>query len=145
MKADADSGRAVPEVHAYPARRRRNSILAALLIASAVDIDAGGYVLRSQGLVPDYLTISTYVASLILVTVALLIYRSTNNRESIIGFLFAIIGVIISTNPAHLSALARFSSSAYIAVADVTMLVGFYILPVTYMVIFLFYKAWRPN
>jgi hypothetical protein len=51
-----------------------------------------------------------------------------------LGFILGFVAIAISTNPAHITALAEFGSTVPLSEADITMILGFYLLPVIYIV-----------
>jgi hypothetical protein len=110
--------------------------LATIVILDAADIALGGFILRYVSLVPISLTVLTYLAVVILL---IDFYFITKGRRIAInaGVLLSLIAMAISTNPAHIHALEEFGSTLPLTGADITMLIGFYILPALYIVYWL--------
>ena len=110
--------------------------LATIVILDAADIALGGFILRYVSLVPISLTVLTYLAVVILL---IDFYFITKGRRIAInaGVLLSLIAMAISTNPAHIRALEEFGSTLPLTGADITMLIGFYLLPALYIVYWL--------
>lgn len=110
--------------------------LATIVILDAADIALGGFILRYVSLVPISLTVLTYLAVVILL---IDFYFITKGRRIAInaGVLLSLIAMAISTNPAHIHALEEFGSTLPLTGADITMLIGFYLLPALYIVYWL--------
>lgn len=110
--------------------------LATIVILDAADISVGGFILRYVSLVPLTLTVLTYLAVVILFIDSYFIIKM--NRIAVnAGILLAIIAMAISTNPAHIHALEEFGSTLPLTGADITMLIGFYLLPALYIIYWL--------
>lgn len=110
--------------------------LATIVILDAADVALGGFILRYVSLVPISLTVLTYLAVVILL---IDFYFITKGRRIAInaGVLLSLIAMAISTNPAHIHALEEFGSTLPLTGADITMLIGFYLLPALYIVYWL--------
>ena len=110
--------------------------LATIVILDAADISVGGFILRYVSLVPLTLTVLTYLAVVILFIDSYFIIKM--NRIAVnAGILLAIIAMAISTNPSHIHALEEFGSTLPLTGADITMLIGFYLLPALYIIYWL--------
>lgn len=103
------------------------------MFADAVVIAVGGYILRVNRLVPLGLTVATYASVFVILVVAYFVL-SGNKRAQLLGFILGFVAIAISTNPAHISALMEFGSMVPLSEADTTMILGFYVLPVIYIV-----------
>lgn len=110
-----------------------NTFLSLLLFADAVVMIIGGYILRVNSLVPLWLTIATYASVVVIVLVAYFVLTG-NKRAQLLGFILGFVAMAISTNPAHIKALTEFGSTVPLSEADITMILGFYLLPVIYIV-----------
>ena len=110
--------------------------LATIVILDAADISIGGFILRYVSLVPLILTGLTYLAVVILLMDFYFIIKGNRNAVNA-GVILAIIAMAISTNPAHIHALTEFGSTLPLTGADITMLIGFYLLPALYIVYWL--------
>jgi hypothetical protein len=113
-----------------------NKILSYLLYASGVVILIGSAVLRYANLVPAFLTYSTIAAAIVVFATAFFVHRG-NNYAEFLGVVLGIVSFIVTSNPEHFAALLQFGNSAIISEADVTMVVGFYLIPLTYIVLYL--------
>lgn len=111
----------------------KDSYYSLILAAADLVILAGAAILRFSGLVPLYLSYLTIVAAVIIFVDAYYVYRGSHAAKAI-GIPLGIIAMIVSSNPAHFSALARFGSSPALSGADITMVLGFYLLPVVYII-----------
>ena len=104
-----------------------------VLAVAGFVILAGAAILRFSGLVPLYLTYLTIVAAAIIFADAYYVYKGSHAAK-VIGIPLGIIAMIVSSNPAHFSALTRFGSSPALSGADITMVLGFYLLPAVYII-----------
>lgn len=113
-----------------------NKVYPALLILSAASLSIGGYSLYAGKLVPVMLTYLTIfaVAFILVLSILMIFYENRNLR--IIGMILAVISIITSSNSSHISALASFGTSTYLSVADVTMITGFFLFPIIYIILF---------
>ncbi|WP_393970862.1 hypothetical protein OXIME_001104 [Oxyplasma meridianum] len=112
---------------------KNNSFLSFLLFADAVILVLGGYILRINNLVPFFLTVATYASVVFILAVAYSVLAG-NKRAQFLGFILGFVAVAISTNPEHISALMEFGSTVPLSEADITMILGFYVLPIIYIV-----------
>ncbi|MHB8358886.1 MAG: hypothetical protein ACYDCP_05235 [Thermoplasmataceae archaeon] len=110
----------------------RSRFLSTLLFIDAIVIVTGGYILRTYGLVPLTLTIATYASVVMIVLIGYFVLNG-NNKAELTGFILGFVAIAISTNPAHIAALSRFGSTVPLSEADITMVLGFYILPIIYI------------
>ncbi len=94
--------------------------------------------MRYRHMVPPlYLTVATYTAATALMVVGFLVALGSR-KAAWAAFALAFAGMAVSTNPAHIRALAAFGTGPFISAADITMVVGFYALPpAVYVVMFL--------
>ncbi len=111
----------------------KNSYYSFILAAAGFVILAGAAILRFSGLVPLYLTLLTIVAAAIIFTDAYFVFAG-NHIAKIAGIPLGIIAMIVSSNPAHFLALERFGSTLALSGADITMVLGFYLLPAVYII-----------
>lgn len=107
-----------------------------LLLCGATTILIGAAILRLANLVPLWLTYTTIAAALVIYLDSAMVARGSYNAVRV-GVVLGVAAIIASTNPAHLSALRNFGSSPAISGADITMVIGFYLLPMTYFALFL--------
>jgi hypothetical protein len=89
-----------------------------------------------MGSVPLGLTISTYVVILVLLVLTYLVERGNRIAEGI-GALMGVLAIVSSSlSQAHLSALLQFGSDLHLSLLDVLMVLGFYVFPATYLVLY---------
>lgn len=107
-----------------------------LIFASAVSLIIGAASLRLGNLAPLSLTYLTAVAISILVVYALYLLRTRSRRYTFVGVILAIVSFAVSTNSAHLRGLSVLFTSqfTYLTVADITMILGFYLFPAVYII-----------
>lgn len=110
--------------------------LSLFLIFSGVTIIIGAAVLRVENLVPDYLTYSTLIASVIIFLNAYFLYNG-NRKAKFAGVALGVIAIAVSSNPSHFTALAGFGQSFALSIADAMMVLGFYMFPVLYISVFI--------
>ncbi len=113
--------------------------LGLIVLMDSVDISVGGFILRYVSLVPLLLTILTYIAVVILLFdfANIILHRLWAAK---LGVILSIIAMLISTNPAHLRGLSGFGSTIPLSAADITMVIGFYLLPIIYILVFYFFR-----
>ncbi|BBD72079.1 hypothetical protein HS1genome_0468 [Sulfodiicoccus acidiphilus] len=113
---------------------RRRKVLAALSLASAVSVGAGGGLLWFYKLVPEILTIFTALAVLLVLFAALEI-RAGKEWAIHLGASLATVAMITSSlSRAHFRALLQFGRAPVITVLDVLMVAGFYVFPAAYLI-----------
>ena len=115
--------------------------LGLIVLLDSADISVGGFILRYVSLVPILLTILTYLSVVILLfDFANIILKKLWAAR--LGVLLSIIAMLISTNPAHITGLSEFGTTLALSAADITMIIGFYLLPIIYI---LSYYFWRKE
>lgn len=112
-------------------------LLSAFLVASTVFLATGAIILRAENLVPITLTYSTFVAIVIILSVAHYTWKEKFSAASI-GIALAALSILLNTlQPAHTSAILHpFGTVAY-TVLVMSDLAGFYLLPALYIVLYL--------
>ncbi len=118
------------------------NIFPILVLLSALSLTVGGISLRLGGLVPVTLTFLTVSAIVILLIYAAYLFKTGSSKYTSIGVIFGIIAFIVSTNSYHIRGLSEFFTThlIYLAVSDITMILGFYLFPAIYIVIWVFTK-----
>jgi len=106
-----------------------------LLVASAITIITGAVILRVADLVPLSLTYLTFIAAAIIFSDSYFVYRE-NRKALFIGVILGIIAMISASNPAHFYALEKFGSTLSLSLADITLIIGFYLLPIIYIAMY---------
>ncbi|OWP55551.1 MAG: hypothetical protein B2I17_09510 [Thermoplasmatales archaeon B_DKE] len=91
--------------------------------------------MRVADLVPLLLTYLTFIAAAIIFSESYFVYRE-NRKALFIGVILGIIAMVSSSNPAHLYALEKFGSTLSLSLADITLVIGFYLLPVIYIAMY---------
>ncbi len=113
-------------------------LLSALLVASTVFLGIGALILRIENLVPPVLTFSTFVVILVILTVAHFTWHEKFLWASL-GSILAVVSIIFnSLQPQHLSAILNPFTSASITALVVSDVMGFYLLPALYLLIYAF-------
>ncbi len=111
-----------------------------LLILSALSLSVGGYSLYAGKLVPVFLTYLTIFALAVILILAFLMMKKMNYKLKVAGLILGILGIALSLNPSHISALLNIGKSPFLTIADITMITGFFLFPGIYIVLF-FYEA----
>ncbi|WP_252896784.1 hypothetical protein [Metallosphaera hakonensis] len=102
-------------------------------MGSAVSLALGGALLLN--LVPSFLTVSTYMVTLVLISLAYLIERGVTWAINV-GVILGILAILASTlSGAHIVALEEFGTNPRITSLDVLMLLGFYVFPGSYVIL----------
>lgn len=123
------------------------NIFPILVLLSALSLTVGGISLRLGDLVPVTLTFLTISAIVILLIYAAYLLKTGSSKYTSIGVIFGIISFIVSTNSYHIHGLSQFFTThlIYLAVADTTMILGFYLFPAIYIVIWVFTRYRRQD
>ncbi|BFH72718.1 hypothetical protein SJAV_06620 [Sulfurisphaera javensis] len=104
------------------------------LIGSAISLGIGGILLFS--IVPFILSIGTIIAVSLFLISAYLIYKDVKIGYYL-GFVLSLLAIISSaTSTTHDKALLSFGSSFFISILNILMILGFYIFPLTYIILF---------
>lgn len=111
-----------------------------LIILSVISLTVGAASLRLGSLVTLSLTYLTIVAILILLIYAIYLILTDSRKFTFIGVILALISFAVSTNSAHFEGLSNIFSSPYIylTIADITMILGFYLFPSIYIVLWIY-------
>ncbi len=111
------------------------NILSALLLGSAICLSLGGLLLFVNGLVPMDLIELTATAVIIITPLSILVYRrnlTAINISTVLGFVAPTISL---STPAHIAVLLEFGHNFLISVLGLLQFLGFYLLPITFLVI----------
>jgi len=104
------------------------------LIGSAISLGIGGILLLH--VVPFFISLGTLVAILLFLFSAFLVSKNYKTGEYL-GLLLSVLAILASaTSTTHDNSLLKFGTSLYISVLDVLMVLGFYIFPILYIVLF---------
>ncbi|QIW25102.1 hypothetical protein EWF20_13795 [Sulfolobus sp. S-194] len=104
------------------------------MIGSAIVLSIGGILLINK--VPLIISLGTLIAVLLFLISFLLIYKEYK-AGYYLGLVLSILAILSSvTSTTHDKALLAFGSSLYISILDILMLLGFYLFPVLYIILF---------
>lgn len=119
---------------------RITNVLTGLLIASAISLGIGGTLLYGYSLVPNYLVELTGVVVVILFVLSFFVYKA-NTMVINVGTVLGVIAPAFSiSTPAHVEVLESFGSSALISLLGLLQFLGFFLFPITYVVLRLAYR-----
>ncbi len=111
------------------------SILAGLLLGSAISLLAGGLLLYIFSLAPLVTVSGGWVIAAILVALSVYVHRY-NMWAINISTLLGVISIVISPLiPAHAGALLGFGSTPRITLLDTLQILGFYVFPAIFIVL----------
>jgi hypothetical protein len=116
------------------------NFLSVLLFGSAICLSAGGVLLYRYNLVRLDLLQITAVAVIIIIPLSFLVCQKNLlaiNIATILGFIAPTISL---TTPAHLQVLLEFGQSWLISILGLLQFLGFYLFPVTYLVLRFAYR-----
>ena len=111
------------------------SILSLLLLASALSLTIGGYFLYINHLVPDILVETTAIAMIILYILSYFVAKGNMICVNISTILGVIAPIMSAATPQHVSVLAQIANGGLISLLGVLQLLGFYIFPISYVVL----------
>ncbi|MDS0256903.1 hypothetical protein ApAK_04315 [Thermoplasmatales archaeon AK] len=107
--------------------------LPGLLFLSAVIIAAGALDLRVSGLVPLFLTVLSGFAVAVALLTGIEIRRSGSIKWMLLGEALGIVALATGLDPSHVAALGRIYENPAIAFADISLILGFMVLPILYL------------
>ncbi|MDG6996093.1 MAG: hypothetical protein JRN52_09220 [Nitrososphaerota archaeon] len=116
-------------------------ILSLLLVASAVSLSVGGYLLYVYSLVPPVLVETTLVAIIVLFILAHFVYRGRMlaiNLSTILGIVALFIPF---STPAHIGVIEEIGSGGLIGLLGVLQILGFVVFPLIYIIIRVAYRG----
>lgn len=109
-------------------------MLSALLIASAVCLGVGGWLLYIHLLVPMILVETTLVGTMVLVILAYFVARGVLLAINI-GMILGVIAPLITFSiPAHMGVVQEIGSGGLIGVLGFLQILGFDVFPIIYVV-----------
>ena len=116
---------------------RTYRILSELLLSSNLFLALGALILRLENLVPSLLTISTIAVILLIFVVAHFVWKKSFTWATI-GVILAAVSIVFNTlQPQHLDAIAHPFVSLSFTVLVASDILGFYILPISYLIVYL--------
>jgi hypothetical protein len=110
-------------------------VLAALLIASALSLGVGGYFLYEYNLVPMILVDTTIIAVVILLVLSYFVARGNMLSINISTILGVIAPIMSAATPAHVGVLEQIGTGGLISFLGVLQLLGFYIFPISFVIL----------
>ena len=115
-------------------------MLSLLLVASAVSLSVGGYLLYVYSLVPPVLVETTLVAIIVLFILAHFVYRGRMlaiNLSTILGIVALFIPF---STPAHIGVIEEIGSGGLISLLGVLQILGFVVFPLIYIIVRVVYR-----
>lgn len=110
-----------------------------LLIASALSLGVGGIFLYVDSLVPIVLVETTAVAVIVLFGLSYFVAKGNMMSINISTALGIIAPIISYSTPAHVGVLEQIGKGGLIAFLGVLQLLGFYIFPITFVILRIVY------
>lgn len=117
------------------------AILGILLLASAVSLTVGGYFLYLDHLVPNILVETTIIAVIILYVLGYFVLKGNMISVNISTVLGVIAPIVSAATPQHVSVLTQVANGGLISFLGILQLLGFYIFPVSFVVLRLVFRA----
>lgn len=110
--------------------------MSAAMVLSAMFLAIGGVILRTQNLVPLYLTFSTILTILVILAVAHFVNKG--NRVAMhAGLVLGIISVLFNiSQPSHTNAILHPTITAPFIVLVASEVLGFFVLPAVYFILY---------
>jgi hypothetical protein len=122
-------------------KKKLSNILSALLWSSIISLSVGGFLLYWYNLVPPSLLELTGVAVVILIPLAINVYKKNLlaiNISTVLGFVAPTISL---STPAHLAVLKAFGQDPLLSVLGLLQFLGFYIFPIAFIILrFVYWK-----
>ena len=116
-------------------------ILSLLLVASALSLSVGGYLLYVHALVPPVLVQTTLVAIIVLFILAHFVYRGKMlaiNLSTILGIVALFIPF---STPAHIGVIEEIGNGGLISLLGVLQILGFIVFPAIYIIVRVAYRG----
>lgn len=117
------------------------SVLAALLIASALSLSVGGFFLYVDSLVPFVLIETTFVAVSILFILSYFVTKGNLTSINISTVLGVLAPILSFSTPAHVSVLEQIGTGGLISFLGVLQLLGFYVFPITFVILRIVFRG----
>jgi hypothetical protein len=111
------------------------------LVASAISLGVGGIFLYADALVPTILIETTIAAVIIILVISYPVSRGNMIAINISTILGIIAPVISLATPAHMGVLEQIGSGGLIAFLGILQLLGFYVFPITFVVLRVAYHS----
>jgi hypothetical protein len=116
-------------------------ILSFLLLASALSLTVGGYFLYTDHLVSSILVETTVVAVVVLYALAYFVAKGNALSINISTALGIVAPVMSALTPAHVSVLEQIASGGLISFLGVLQLLGFYVFPISFIILRVGFRA----
>jgi hypothetical protein len=123
------------------------SILSLLLLASAISLTVGGYLLYINSLVPAILVETTFVAVIVLLALSYFVAKGNLLSISVSTVLGVVAPIMSAATPQHVSVLEQIGSGGLLSILGLLQLFGFYIFPIAFVIIRITFRSrlsgWR--
>ena len=127
-------------LHKYMAVQLK-SILSLLLLASALSLTLGGYLLYINSLVPEILVETTFVAVVVLFFLSYFVALGNLLAISVSTILGVVAPIMSAATPQHISVLAQIDAGGLISILGLLQLFGFYIFPILFVVVRIVFRS----
>jgi len=117
------------------------SILSLLLLASAVSLTVGGYLLYVNSLVPMILVDTTIVAVIILYIMAYFVAKGNIIAINVSTVLGVIAPIMSASTPKHVGVLEQIATGGLISFLGLLQLFGFYIFPIVFVILRIVFRS----
>ncbi|HVB12247.1 MAG TPA: hypothetical protein VNE86_03880 [Nitrososphaerales archaeon] len=117
------------------------SILSLLLLASAVSLTVGGYLLYVNSLVPMILVETTIIAVVILYIMAYFVAKGNVIAINISTVLGVIAPIMSASTPAHVGVIEQIATGGLISFLGLLQLFGFYIFPIAFVILRIVFRS----
>ena len=117
------------------------SIMSLLLLASALSLSTGGYLLYINSLVPEILIETTLIAVVVLFALSYFVARGNVLAISVSTVLGVVAPIMSAATPQHVSVLVQIDTGGLISILGLLQLFGFYIFPITFVVVRIVFRS----
>lgn len=111
------------------------------MLASAISLTIGGYFLYVNNLVPMILVETTITAVVVLYFLAYFVAKGNIVSINISTILGVVAPVMSALTPQHVSVLKQISLGGLISFLGILQLLGFYIFPITFVILRIVFKS----
>lgn len=115
------------------------------MFLSAVSLSLGGYLLYVNAFVSLFLVETTLVAVVVLFVLSYFVARGNMYSINISTVLGVVAPIMSASTPAHVSVLRQLGSGGLISSLGALQLFGFYIFPITYVIIRFLFRTRLAN
>lgn len=117
------------------------SILSLLLLASAVSLSVGGYLLYINSLVSMVLIGTTFVAVIILYILSYFVAKGNMISINVSTALGVVAPIMSASTPAHVGVLEQIATGGLISFLGLLQLLGFYIFPIAFVILRILFRS----